>query len=269
MKNILIPVAFCLVFVCTGCYKNNMSNPPGNLTSYDSIVLEMKEDMTLAHEAVPHGIPDSYSWKYYPKIDRGNNVPADFAAYTSWGQLFVDSSQDDNENPAPNTRVAIKDLRTLLLKKNGQWVTLQDLPIYGGLYAEYFSDNINKPAEVRNEPDGSISTTAGDGYNFHFYSDRVPLNAADVRGVVILARAKLILDDPNGTDDRAKSKYILSVGGDYWRSLSAPWKADWSNNKGTGIGRFKRVTNEWRTFYMHTVSDSDFQLFEIPMELLD
>ncbi len=267
MKNLMLALIILIFFA--NCKKEET----GNFTEkdkYDSIINVIKNDMRLAHEAIPHGIPDAYNWKYFPRIGAGNNCPTDWNAFVSWGQLFVDESQNNSENPAPNTRVAIKNIKAYLLKGSGQWTVLQiDNHVTGALFAEDFQNNTNIVANIRTETEGGISVTAGQGYNFHFYANnRVNINPTDIKGILVAIEARLILDNPSGIDDREYSKYILSAGADYWKNLSAFWSPDLSNNGDVGIGRFKKVTKYWRTFYVHSIKSEDFEKFPIPKEYL-
>ncbi len=226
--------------------------------------------MRLAHEVIPHGVPDSCDWKYGPRLSYGNNCPLDWSAFTVWGQLFTDETQAVDDNPAPNTRVQIRNMRALLLKNTGEWIILQnDSVIHGALYVEDFVENENKAADIRQEAEGGISITAGGGYNFHCYPpSRVDINPSNIRGIITLAQVRLILDNPSGPDDRALARYCFSMGGDYWRSRTASWSSDWSNNGDAGIGRFKRVGAEWRTVYMHTMTDEALIADPPPLALL-
>jgi len=99
---------------------------------------------------------------------------------------------------------------------DSKWHLLQkDIMVTGAAYVEDYHDDIHKPVDIREEPDGSISVTAGDGYNFHFWPSKGRTNylVNEVDGCFITILAKLILDDPNGPDDRDSARYVLSVGG--------------------------------------------------------
>lgn len=156
-----------------------------------------------------------------------------------------------------------------MLNKQGKWSELGNFPIVGAWYEENFADNLNKPAEIRKESDGSISVKAGFGYNFHFFWDkRIAIDANDILGIVTMVSGRLVLDDPNKPDDRKKSKYIMGSGADYWRDFTAEWLHNEENNAGVGLGRLKKVENEWRKYYMHTLSEEALQKHPIPLELL-
>ena len=68
--------------------------------------------MQLPHEGIPHGVPRGYDWATGPRIQRGNNATG-FQALTAWGQFY----EDDGGNPAANTRVQIRNIRTYILRQ--------------------------------------------------------------------------------------------------------------------------------------------------------
>ncbi|MFN8205932.1 MAG: T9SS type A sorting domain-containing protein [Bacteroidales bacterium] len=216
-------------------------------TTLDEIV----NDMTLPHEGRPHGVPDSYNWSKNPRAG-AVEPPADWTAGIAWGQLY----EWINGNPATNTRVQIKYLELHYLSKTDhQWHRIQKtLRVNGNAYVEDFVGDVNKPADTRIESDGSISVTCGDGYNFHFWpsTGRSSFPANVVAGCFVTVKARLVLDDPLGNDDRDSAKYVLSVGGDWWLSLTAAWD-NFKTNADMGIGRFRFVTPEWRSYSMFSV----------------
>jgi len=158
-----------------------------------------------------------------------------------------------NGNPATNTRVNIKDLEMYYLSKADQkWHLLQkSVGVDGNAYVEDFAGDVNKPADKRIEKDGSVSVKAGGGYNFHFWSKlgRVKYPQGDVAGIYVTVKARLVVDKTTLPDDRDKAKYLMSVGGDWWLSLTAPWD-NWKTNWDMGISRFRFVTTEWKSFNM-------------------
>jgi PA14 domain len=215
------------------------------------------DDTTLPNEARPHGVPSYYSWATVPGINYGNNIPNGWNSFTQWGQLYV---ADGSPPPAnSNTRVQIKAMDSWYLSKSsGQWIQVQHSDtVQGAAYVEDFANDANKAADIKDESKngGGISTTAGNGYNFHFWTNRVTLsNPSDIGGIYTRFEARLVLNDPNGPDDRASSKYIASDGADYWRNVNVGWASDWSNNGAVGGGRFKKVTNDWQNFTMETLT---------------
>ena len=208
----------------------------------------LKDDMTLPHEGKPHGVPASFGWRDAPRTGMGDD-PGGFRALTAWGQLY----EDARGNPATNTRVQIRDLRTYVLsRETGTWRRVQAAAtVEGAAFLETYKNDFNQPANMRDEPSGGISTTAGNGYNFHFWvpGERVSIDPGDVAGVVTTVQARLVVDDPTKLDDRHDARFLLSVGADYWLDKGAAWD-NWETNGDVGIGRFKRVEKGWRLFTM-------------------
>lgn len=209
-------------------------------------------DMEKPHEGRPRGVPDTYSWAKGPRVEMGNHA-VNFHSLIAWGQLY----EDVVGNPAVNTRVQVRDMVTYILsKKDGQWHRVQNsVRVEGAAFREDYADDINRPADIRVEPDGSISVTAGGGYNFHFWpaSGRISIDPNDIAGIFTTVQARLILNDLTKPDDRAIARYLLSVGADYWNDLDSKWNY-FKTSSDVGIGRFKYVTNEWQSFNMATVS---------------
>ncbi len=216
-------------------------------TPYNSLE-DIIGDITLPHEGLPHGVPDSYNWSKKPRVG-AQQPPEGWTAAIAWGQLY----EWIEGNPATNSRVQIRDMEMLYLSKSdGHWHHLQkSLRVDGAAYVEDFVDDISKPADIRSETDGSLSVTAGGGYNFHFWpsSGRVEIPANDIEGCFVTVQCRLILENPNGIDDRADAKYLMSVGGDWWESMTAVWD-QWTTNADMGLGRFRFITPEWKGYNM-------------------
>jgi len=138
--------------------------------------------------------------------------------------------------------------------------------ITGAAYIEDYHDDINRIAGERLEPDGGISVTAGNGYNFHFFTWRDPIDPSDIAGVFSTIQARLVLDDPAGPDDRDQACYLLSMGADYWRNLQATWDSQFTNVGDVAIGRFKLVTGSWQAFNMITLSADKIEQNPPPLE---
>ena len=216
---------------------------------------EIIQDMELCHEALPHGLPSKASWKKCPRIGMGNDAEG-FTAMIPWGQVYVPESG----NPATNTRVQIRHLETYYLSKSsGRWHLWNgSYGVTGSAFVEDFVDNLSKPADQRVEPDGSVSVRTGEGYNYHFWTaeGRTEIDPEDIKGVFSTCQARLILHDESLPDDREEARYMMSIGADYWRSLSVDWD-QWKTNGDIGIGRFKFVTNDWQAFNMHTLEETE------------
>jgi len=228
---------------------------------------EIISDMVEPHEGRPHGMPANYDWALNPRYGT-ESPPETWNAAIAWGQLY----EWIEGNPATNTRVQIRDLEMYYLSKTDlQWHALQQaVEVSGAAYVEDFAGDVNKLADKRKENDGSISVTCGDGYNFHFWpkQGRTVYPKNDVKGCYVTVRARLIMNDPDGNDDRDSARYVMSVGGDWWESLTAVWD-NWTTNKDIGIGRFRFVTPEWKSFNMITLPGDTVRKYVPPFRTED
>lgn len=221
-------------------------------------------DMQPPHEGAPHGVPKSYDWASGPRVGMGNN-PQRFKAMTAWGQVYEAATG----NSASNTRIQVRDIKTYLLsKRDGKWHLLQSSrKVAGNAYREDFAGDLNKPADVRYEQDGSIAVKVAKGYNFHFWCtcSKVAIDRNDIGGIFTTVQARLVVDNPRKPDDRAQARYLLSMGGDYWLNLTTKWD-DGTKNADIGIGKFKYVKNQWQAFNMTTLSPKDIRRNPPPIE---
>ena len=244
---------FAIVFSCCFAYRVDAQTPKP-INSVATIIY----DMAAPHEGIPHGIPKSFDWISGPRIGMGNN-PYGFQAMTAWGHLY----ELTEGNPANNTRVQIKNIKAYILsKQDGQWHLIQDSKkVEGAAYPEDYAGNDSKPADIRYEQNGSVSVKAGQGYNYHFWpaSGRVSIDPNDIAGIFTTVQARLILDRPQKTDDRSQARYLLGMGGDYWKSLDAKWDNSWTTVGDIAIGKFKYVTTNWQAFNMTTLSPKEIR----------
>ena len=220
--------------------------------------------MTPPHEGTPHGVPINYSWASDPRVGMGND-PQGFNAMTAWGQLYEDAAG----NPATNSRVQIRNIKSYMLsKRDSKWYLLQSsLGVEGAAYREDYVGNVHRAADIRYEPDGSVSAKAGQGYNFHFWcaNGRALIDPNDVGGIFTTVQARLVIDNPQQADDRTQARYLLSVGGDYWLNLTSHWD-HFTTNGDIGIGKFKYVTTKWKAFNMITLSSAQILQNPPPIE---
>ena len=174
-----------------------------------------------------------------------------FHAISAWGQIY----EDIHGSPARNVRVACRDISIFILsKRTGKWRRCNaSKRINGANYVEDFSGNASKPANLRNEPHGAVSATLGGGYNFHLYSirSRAKIDPHDVAGVVAVYSARVIMDDPNGVDERHLARYLASAGADYW--LDRYVGAYPGTVRDVGIGKARYLTSDWMTLTMSTL----------------
>ena len=223
------------------------------------------EDMKLPHEGIPHGVPLDWDWAQKPRINWGNN-PKGFTGFQSWGHLY----EDKYGKNAKNSRIQIKNLKAYILsKKDNIWhLVQQSVTVEGKEFAEDFRNDENRQANIRIESDQTVSIKTGNGYNFHFWipSGKVNIDPNDVGGVFVTVEARLILENSKLPDDRIDARYILSVGADYWRDVNSEWAGTNINNGDVGIGRFKYVKSEWKSFNMVSLSEAEVLQNPPPLE---
>lgn len=242
---------------------NALCMPINRITS--NSVGTIAADMQFPHQGYPHGVPESYDWSRSPRMGWGTDA-SNFTAFIAWGQVYEDAMG----SPTTNTRVQIRNIRAYFLsRKDGRWHLLQSsATVAGGAYREDFVENISIEADTREEPEGGISVQLTEGYNFHFWSPegRVLIDPDSIGGIFTTVEARLIVADEALPDDRAEARYLMSMGGDYWRDLSAEWQSDWSTVGDVAIGRFRYITSEWQSFNMTTLSPGELCQNHPPFE---
>ena len=221
------------------------------------------------HEAIPHGVPSSYNWynkstrcEWTGSNDAGCALSSEYKYANWWGVVYVDTTN----YRAPNTRVNIwKDVKMLFLYEgSNQWEIVQqstDPSKWGGAgYPEDWTGS-NTAINKRIESDGSISYVPKDGYNSHFYPGPW-ITALQIKNVhsIVIAYTRLILDNPNGTDDRSSSKYIIEIGGDNRKSSGDQGAVQ----RGFGAGVFIKPAVGWRTVVMTSMSSNNLNTLPIP-----
>ncbi len=254
-------LALCLT--CSGA--GNEGTGGASPREVGDIVELLIADMSLPHEARPEGVPDSYGWAAGPRVGWGADPPPDWEAANMWGQIYPARGG----NPALNVRVQVRAPVLLYLsKRDGQWHELQRTPsVEGAAYRQDFRGDENVPADVRREEDGTLSVRLTPGYNYHFWpqGDRAAISPEDIAGLASAFQARLVVDDPDLPDDRDQARIVASCGGDYWRSLSARWRSDWSNNGDWAIGRFRFVTTQWQVFTATTLTPDQIRANPPPL----
>ena len=224
---------------------------PRGCADNDDLPLLLARDMLGKHEGRMHGVPRSYNWAKGPRVGRGNR-PGRFRAMSVWGSIY----EDAKGSPARNVRVACRSIQGWVLsRRTGRWrLVVGSREVFGANYHEDFSGNASVPADLRDEPGGAVSATLGGGYNFHFFPNRPRrwIDPHDIAGVVTLYSAKVVVDDPEGPDERHLARYLASAGGDYWVDKGAG-----SHNGVTvddiGIGKARYLGPKWKTVTMSTI----------------
>jgi hypothetical protein len=226
--------------------------------SREKVAVLLRRDMTGKHEGRMHGVPPTYNWAKHPRVGIGNHPDRHgFHAVSAWGQIY----EDINGSPARNVRVSCRDIGLWILSRStGRWRRCNaSKSINGANYVEDFSGNASKPAALRQESHGAVSATLGGGWNFHLYSirGRAKIDPGDIAGVVSMYSARVIMDDPNGVDERHLARYLASAGADYWTDqYVGPGPGTVAD---VGIGKARYLTANWLTLTMSTLSLSKLE----------
>lgn len=236
----------------SGLTSGRRSGPELACATSDRVATLLAQDMSGKHAGRMHGVPANYNWAKRPRVGIGNH-PGHYTAVSAWGQIY----ESIDGSPAGNVRVACRDISLWILSRSsGTWHRHNaSKPVNGANYVEDFAGNASQPAPLRHEPDGSISSTLGGGWNFHLYSmrERTPIDPNDVAGVVALYSARVIKDDPNGPDQRGAARYLASAGADYWLDSRVGAETGVTNDD-VGIGKARFLTPRWQTLTMSTLS---------------
>jgi hypothetical protein len=199
-----------------------------------------------------------------------------------WGQLLVsDSAKSPNTATgwAHNTRAMIFDQEMWQRSKNtGAWTrrSLSNTFNYA-LYSLNFLESVWLGADARRE--GSINNY----YSFRVTQDaaapiapyRIPHwytnefvqigNTADVADLMVAFKVSLVLQDPNGVDDRATSAHMVSAGLDAYLQGANPIIIP-----GCGISRPRLVRALWPNWewcVMHTMTEAQINSVGVPPSL--
>lgn len=218
-----------------------------------------------AHEALPHGVPNSYDWYGSSRADpaRGD---ARLTRLNWWGQVFADASGVR----AANTRVAVREGVVLLLfaGETAWQVGQKDNTLAGGSWSEDFQRYPCGTFDIRTELEASRSFVPDADCAAHFWPDvaHVDIGTRQLRAVVSIAHTRLVLGDPSGADDRASSRYLIGLGVD-WRDPVGGCPANAAGVpicSGAGVGRMIRPTSAWRAAVFSTMTTADLAALPLP-----
>lgn len=231
-------------------------------------------DMHEPSEEPPHGVATvwtSRSGRSYPtyavkpRLAYGNKPPAKFTAIQGWGQVFAAASG----SAAEHTLIQVRDFRTYIFdKQTRRWSLLQQSgDVRGRAFAEDFHSAPPVAADIRSSSDDGTTVGMIPGRNFHFWpsSGRKPFDRNRLGALFVRAQARLA-GDGSGTEDSASANYVMSVGADYWTQANAAYKGDRISNGDAGIGRFKKLTDCWRTFTMTTAPAALLKQYPPPLD---
>lgn len=221
-----------------------------------SIAQQIAADMASPGDAKAHGIeswPQSAgAWSRVAASGLREEyvLPSGWAALSAWGQAYRSSANSNDTN----TRVEIKDFVVYTLSKTGTWKLVSSGAIGGGAYPENYATNTSGNISKISIP-GGVSVKLIKGFNFHFYLNRAVLDSS-YAGVYATFKARKVMDNPGGVDDRNIAQYVMNVGGDYWKTTSNSYCGFNCGNTEIGFSRFKYITNDWTSVRFTNIPDA-------------
>ena len=257
-KQILLIATIAALFSCS----KSDDAPPTPTVVLNNIDLVVS-DMQGSHESPPLGVPDTYTWQLGPRIGMGND-PKTFRAMLPWGQIFETAPG----NTSANARVEVRNIHAYYLnKKTNKWVSWIGASKPSGVYTNQdLTKKGSLPADIKDVPGGGVSFGLKDSFNIYVLTPaRVSINPADIGGVFVTMQTRLILADATKPDDLDAANLMMSAGGDYWLDLTASGD-NFTNNGDIAIGKFKRITRDWKCFNMHTLTPEQIRANPPPLE---
>ena len=242
------------------------------------------EDMSLFHDG-PSDVLQAYpGWGSGAYPPDSYNKPAGWTNGLMWFHMTEDAplaglGAADRVRPwrspgpftgnlSSNTRVQARDLQLWFLLPDGTWflhghaVTPGSYmpPITWGNEAGALSNSTWRAETTENGGGASIKEIGYGAYEnavWHaFTSPKTPLPATYL-AIASCFYARLILDNPAGTDDRASAHVLAAGAGDYYESQAVAdgmvAKTVGGNVNPMGYSRFKYVTNDWQLFAFYSI----------------
>ena len=206
------------------------------------------------HEALPLGPPSSYDWAVGPKVGKWNSPPFGFLAATGWGQAFY------IKNGAIQRPVSlhIRNFQTFICTITSQgeeWTSTQNGKLEGRQFHADFRDNANSIPSKLLQTDAELDVSFEVGKAFHFWplSGRFALPADAICGWLVVLQAR--------HDHQDAGAMVISLGADYWSTLTAPWD-NYKTNKDVAIGRMRIVGENWKWIGLTTASVSSLKTLQ-------
>lgn len=219
----------------------------------DSVI----NQMTTASEAIV--IDPRYEWHQRASVIQYSPAAAALPAWWAGNRpdwcytaLTWFTAYEAQGNAAVNSRVQLRNLRMYVLSnKTRTWTSVDVMPTpYTELWKYPFVyAGGSTAAGLKTETSGGISVKPVYPQFHHGYGNkRTILDPTDVRAVYVAMDYRLVVDNPALPDDRAKARYVINAGADYYPGLGRTWGVNYA--PGIGGGKFMLATNTWRTAAM-------------------
>ena len=249
----------------------------GSTTDLATTILNMQ--YASAHEVLPNAPIDDV-WKDKPRQGKGATIPTQsctecasgehtanesysagslWSTVGQWGTIF----KIKDTELVQNVGVEITDFKMWRYNvSTNQWVLINDTFDYGAFYYETFWDDGSAPLNDHKILSSDKKTykclmdSATAGRCFHPFSTQKKWAdygfTSNPSYIVSQMKARLIVWDKSGPDNRASANLCMDVGGDYWIRQGASFDNQWRHNSDIAIGYYKKITNDWQYVYMTT-----------------
>jgi len=203
----------------------------------------------------------------------------DWTRIIQWSHVWLSTAyQDQHIQPGfeNNTRVMIWDCQVWVKSKGlGQWMRVINTDSPSGEwwspdFREYLGSFSTTPSSFRTESSTGYrsvktvyaahpSTGADAGIDYwlaHGYSNIASIDGPDIADIVSSFKCALVMDNPDGFDDRDYSRYLVTVGADYMPAD----KAVLYPGVGTSRQRFLRAKwPNWEYRVCHSMTQAQFE----------
>ena len=249
----------------------------GSTTDLTATILNMQ--YASAHEVLPNAPIDDV-WKDKPRQGKGSTIPTQsctecasgthtasesysagslWSTFGQWATIYKIKDTD----LVQNVGVEITDFKMWRYNTStNQWVLVNDTFDYGAFYYETFWDDGSAPLNDHKILSSDKKTykclmdSATAGRCFHPFSTQKKWAdygfTTNPSYIVSQMKARLIVWDESGADNRASANLCMDVGGDYWIRQGASFDNQWRHNGDIAIGYYKKITSDWQYVYMTT-----------------
>ena len=212
-----------------------------------SVMDDIKADMTK-NEAYLFGAPTTTLWSKesimtMSTAPRGDNTPyywnpdnLDYKSSKYWTTIapwFVIAPGVLNATTT-NTRIKISDIKLYIFDKStSKWNTISESvkPTWASDWGSMITlGTLKGVSPARIEPDGKFSYKISDNSYFvhggsgKFDFTTLGIKPENIGAVFAYLTSELIIDDPKGVDDRDKAQFLVSVGVDYYPTITTTVK---------------------------------------------
>ena len=251
----------------------------GGSTTIDLTATILNMQYASAHEVLPNAPIDDV-WKDKPRQGKGSTIPVQsctecasgthtasesYSAGNLWstfGQWATIYKIKDTEL-VENVGVEITDFKMWRYNENTNlWVLVNDTFDYGAFYYESFWDDGSAPLNDHKILSSDKKTykclmdSQTSGRCFHPFSAQKKWSdygfTTNPCYVISQMKARLIVWDESGADNRTSANLCMDVGGDYWIRQGASFDSQWRHNSDIAIGYYKKITPDWQYVYMTT-----------------